>query len=121
MPAGTQSIAVAMFHYPQGKDGGGNPNSYWLLWNIPVATTSLSQGNTEGLGNMGSDKDGVTVGYTPPCSPPGSMHWYSIAVYALSEAPAALGTADDINVDWVAFQAGIAGTVLATSELTFSN
>ncbi len=111
-----------MHHYPKGREEGRDaPSQYWLLWNIPPETLALSRGNIESIGIEGSDKDGRHTGYTPPCSPGGARHAYTITLYALNAAPAALGTKDDLNVDWTALTKAIAGKVIASSQLTFWN
>ena len=122
-PQGTQSLAVIMHHFPQHTDPAVDvPSHYWLLWNLPAGTTSLPQGNPRRIGTVGSDKDGRTTGYTPPCSPGGGgTHTYTLTVYALSEPPAVLGTTDSLDVDWSRMITAIDGTVLDLASLSFVN
>ena len=121
-PAGTQSFALVMHHYPRGTViGRDDPSQYWLLWNIPADVRSLSAGNRESLGNEGADKDRRGVGYTPPCSPGGATHSYTITLYALNAAPQALGSTDDPGVDWADVMTAIEGKVIASSALSFLN
>ena len=122
-PAGTQSLAVIMHHYPQGTvEGVDIPSQYWLLWNVPGDTTSIPQNNPTSLGNEGSDKDRVSTGYTSPCSPAGGgTNGYTITVYALDTTDIGLGDMDDINVDWQALTNAIDGKVLASGSIDFVN
>ena len=122
-PSGTESLAVVMHHFPNGTDPATDaPSHYWLLWNLPPKTTSLPQGNPQSLGTEGSDKDGHTTGYTPPCSPGGSgTHTYTLTVYALSHAPASLGTHDSRSVDWSQLMTAVDGTVLDVASMQFVN
>ena len=121
-PEGTKSFAVIMHHYPQNRvEGVDNPSHYWLVWNIPADTASLPRGNPESIGNEGGDKDKRYVGYTPPCSPGGAAHKYTITVYALDTESISLGNEDDINVDWAALSGSIKDHVLASSALDFMN
>lgn len=111
-----------MHHYPQNRvEGVDNPSHYWLVWNIPADTASLPRGNPESIGNEGGDKDKRYVGYTPPCSPGGAAHKYTITVYALDNESISLGNEDDINVDWAALSGSIKDHVLASSALDFMN
>lgn len=120
-PANTQSFALIMYHYPQGTVPGKDlPNHYWLLWNLSPDLREIAQGNPQSLGTEGSDKDGVTTGYTPPCSPPGALHTYHIALYALSAAPD-LGREDSLQVDWERLSQAIAPLTLAKTEISFTN
>ncbi len=122
-PTGTLSLAVVMEHYSTAPDAAvETPSHYWLLWNIPAATTSLSTGNVEGIGNLGGNKDmsGATE-YTAPCSPSGGAHSYTIRIYALSAEPTALGASDDPTADWSSVTEALAPLTLGTSELVFTN
>lgn len=122
VPEGTQSLAVIMHHYPRGTvEGVDAPSHYWLLWNIPTAIGGLERGNPDSFGDEGADKDMHRTGYTPPCSPPGPTHEYTITVYALSAPLATLPTQDDPSVDWTTMMAAMEGLVLASSDLNFAN
>ena len=121
-PAGTKSFAVIMHHYPRNAvEGRDNPSHYWLLWDIPVHTKSLSRGNAESIGNEGGEKDKRYVGYTSPCSPANVSHAYTITVYALDTKTSGLGNKDDIDVDWVTMTKAIEDKVITSSSLTFNN
>ncbi|MEP2471846.1 MAG: hypothetical protein ABJH45_09845, partial [Paracoccaceae bacterium] len=81
IPAGNESLAVIMHHYPRGAVAGRDvPNQYWLQWNIPPNTSELDRANPTSIGDEGADKDERQTGYTPPCSPAGSAHECTITV-----------------------------------------
>lgn len=117
-PSDTHSFALTMTFWP-GEDP--PPNHYWLLWGIPSGTAELAQGNPDSVGVEGSDKDGVSTGYTPPCSPSADeSHTYTITLYALSEDPG-LGSEDSVDVDWEALTTAVEEIVLDSVELTVVN
>jgi len=123
-PEGTTGYAVIMHHYPRGRvEGVDAPSQYWLLWNIPLATTSIARGNPTSIGDEGADKDARRTGYTPPCSPPGPPppHRYTITVYALSAPLTGLPDHDDGDVDWTQMTKAMRGLVLGSSSFTFTN
>jgi Raf kinase inhibitor-like YbhB/YbcL family protein len=81
-PAGTQSYAVTLAH---------TTSLHWMLWDIPVTTTSLPMGVERkpmpvvpaGAQQDEPGLDGSTwFGYTGPC-PSGARTMYLFAVYAL--------------------------------------
>jgi Raf kinase inhibitor-like YbhB/YbcL family protein len=89
-PAGTQSYAVTMNH---------NAALHWLLWDVPVATTSLPEGVARmaeppvpsGAKQNMTGTDGATwFGYTGPCpggtTMGGTYTDYPYTVYALRVA-----------------------------------
>ncbi|MGJ8624969.1 MAG: YbhB/YbcL family Raf kinase inhibitor-like protein [Yoonia sp.] len=122
LPEGTESIAIIMQHYPRGTvEGVDAPSQYWLLWNIPADTMSLPRGNPGSLGDEGADKDERRTGYTPPCSPPGATHEYTVTVYALSSAPDALPAGDSVEVDWSAMSGALEGLAIGSASISFSN
>ena len=122
VPVGTESLAVIMYHYPRGAVAGRDaPSQYWLLWNIPVDTTELERGNPLSIGDEGADKDERHAGYTPPCSPAGSVHEYTIAAYALDAPLSNLPENDDISVDWETLTTAMVGKVITSSEISFKN
>jgi Raf kinase inhibitor-like YbhB/YbcL family protein len=85
-PAGTQSFAL-MVHDPDAPTGSGW--WHWIVYNIPVATTSLASdaGNTRNMllpgGAVQARTDFGTSGYGGPCPPPGKPHHYYFRLYAL--------------------------------------
>lgn len=122
VPEGTKSLALIMHHYPRGRvEGVDAPSQYWLLWNIPPETRALPRGNPASIGDEGADKDERRTGYTPPCSPPGSMHEYTITLYALSAPLDTLPARDDPNVNWSAMTKAMDGKIIGTSHISFQN
>lgn len=122
VPAGTESLAVIMHHYPRDAVAGRDaPSHYWLLWNIPADVRKLERANPASIGNEGADKDEQHTGYTPPCSPAGSAHQYTITVYALDGPLTSLPENDDISVDWITLTEAMAGKVIASSQIGFEN
>jgi phosphatidylethanolamine-binding protein (PEBP) family uncharacterized protein len=111
-----------MHHYPRGALAGRDaPSQYWLLWNIPSDTSNLERGNPLSIGDEGADKDERYTGYTPPCSPAGSDHEYTITVFALDSPLTSLPEGDDISVDWETLTAAMANRVIASSQISFKN
>lgn len=122
VPEGTQSLAVIMEHYPRGKIVGTDaPSQYWLLWNIPAEATAIPRGNPTSIGDEGADKDERSTGYTPPCSPPGARHEYTITLYALNTAPGTLPANDSLQVDWPEMTQAIEPLIISSSSFTFWN
>lgn len=81
-PAGTQSYAVVMHHFP----GPGDSHWYWVLYNIPATVQSLVR-NTTGIGTLGTNSVNDQTSYSPPCSKGPGTKIYTYTVYALSAAP----------------------------------
>lgn len=122
VPQGTKSLALIMHHYPRGtQEGQGSPSQYWLLWDIPVETTGLDRGNPLSIGTEGSDKDGRRTGYTPPCSPAGQQHEYTITIHALNEKLNELPTHDEVSIDWHTMTNAMNGKVIGSSSIIFLN
>lgn len=121
-PEGTESLAIIMHHYPTGRVKGVDaPSQYWLLWNIPAETSTLPRGNPASIGDEGADKDARHTGYTPPCSPPGSRHEYTITLYALNGPADPLPAGDSIDVDWAAMAEAIEDKIIGFSLISFWN
>ncbi|WP_179375733.1 YbhB/YbcL family Raf kinase inhibitor-like protein [Winogradskyella wichelsiae] len=100
VPDGTKSLAVVMYHYPK-KDDKTEINSYLLLWDIDPSVTQIPyKMAAKGTWFMGGNKDGTAISYTSPCSRGKGEHVYNIALYALSETPAALPKKHSLNVDY---------------------
>lgn len=122
VPAGAESLAVIMYHYPRGAVAGRDaPSQYWLLWNIPPDTREIERANPLSIGHEGADKDERRTGYTPPCSPAGSVHEYTITIYALETPLSSLPENDDISVDWETLIAAMVGLVIASQQISFTN
>lgn len=129
VPADAESLALIMYHYPNGTvEGVDPPSQYWLLWNIPIDTNGLERGNPLSIGDEGSNKDGVATGYTPPCSPKRWLsfsrapeHQYFIELFALNAPLSTLPAHDDLSVDWTVLTAAMQDKVIATSRISFWN
>ncbi len=122
VPDGTNSLAIIMKHYPNPTDLE-NPSSYLLLWNIDPDVTEIPYGMADdGPWYMGSNKDGVAISYTSPCSPSAGSHEYTITLYALSETPSVLPNSSSIDVDYdVLINAISTVTVIDEASLTFND
>ena len=57
----------------------------WVLFHIPVGTTSLLTGTT--VGTAGVSTDGSDLRYYPPCSSGPGLKNYTFTLYALSAVP----------------------------------
>jgi Raf kinase inhibitor-like YbhB/YbcL family protein len=82
-PPGTQSLALIF----DDVDAPAGTWVHWVMFNIPDATLSLSEGVpadsiVAGLGAHGSNSWG-TLGYGGPCPPKGGPHRYTFRLYAL--------------------------------------
>lgn len=122
VPEGTESLAIIMHHYPRGTvEGVDAPSQYWLLWNIPAETRALPRGNPASIGDEGADKDERRTGYTPPCSPGGSQHEYTITLYALDSPLDTLPAQDDADVDWSSMTKAMEDKIIGASSITFKN
>ena len=82
VPAGTKSLAVIMHHIP----GPGDVKWYWILYNIPPETRSLSK-NVKNVGILGNNSVNGRVEYAPPHSKGPGAKTYVYTVYALSAPP----------------------------------
>ncbi len=108
VPAGTQSLAIVMYHYPHVEDKT-EINSYLLLWDIdPTITEIPYKMASNGNWYMGANKDGTAISYTSPCSHGKGQHKYTIALYALSETPSSLPKHHSLDVDYNVFMDAIA-------------
>jgi Raf kinase inhibitor-like YbhB/YbcL family protein len=84
LPAGTRSVAVVVDDpdAPRGKF------VHWILFDVPPATTAITEGTLPAGAEQGKNGKGQT-GWTPPC-PPSGMHHYHFRVFAL-DSPLTLG------------------------------
>lgn len=73
------------------------------------------------MGDEGADKDENWTGYTPPCSPRGARHKYTITLYALTAAPDILPSNDSKKIDWTEMTRVIEPLIISSSSLTFWN
>lgn len=86
-PALTESFAIVMDSIP-GPPRPGEVDSgkhfYLTLFNIPPGASSIGKA-TPGVGVLGQNFQGKTLGYTPPCSQGPGAKKYTFTIYALSE------------------------------------
>ena len=61
------------------------------------------------------------TGYTPPCSPPGQQHEYTITLYALNGPLDTLPARDDGNVDWSTMKTAMKGKIIGSTSISFLN
>jgi Raf kinase inhibitor-like YbhB/YbcL family protein len=115
-PAGTKSFAVTAYD-PDAPTGSGW--WHWMIYNIPVTTTSLAAGAGNGRnapsGSVEGPTDFGTKGYGGPCPPVGDKpHHYHFTVFALKT--------DKLNLPGNATSAFIGynlnGNKLATAGIT---
>jgi len=76
-PRGTRSFLIAVYD-PDAKGGW----YHWIAYNISGETRSLRAGIPLQRDQLGTTSFG-TRGYGGPCPPPGKVHHYYFAVYAL--------------------------------------
>lgn len=81
-PAGTQSFALLA----DDPDAPGGTWTHWIIYNIPAATTSLTEGYPLGASQSGGVMQGLSdwgvAGYGGMC-PPSGTHRYYFKLYAL--------------------------------------
>jgi phosphatidylethanolamine-binding protein (PEBP) family uncharacterized protein len=77
-PAGTKAFAVSLWHTAPDQE-----KSYWVVYNIPAATTSLTQ-NGKPAGTVGVN-DRRKAEFDPMCSKGPGAKTYHITVFALSQ------------------------------------
>jgi Raf kinase inhibitor-like YbhB/YbcL family protein len=84
-PEGTKGFVLVC----EDPDSAGGTFTHWLLYNMPPATDTLSEGvETEPTLSWGAAQgrnDFGNVGYGGPCPPRGSTHRYYFRLYALDE------------------------------------
>lgn len=76
IPAGAKTLALIM----DDPDAPGGTFDHWILWNIPLSTTSVAEGQSP-QGVAGRNGFGKSA-YGGPC-PPGGEHRYYFKLYAL--------------------------------------
>ncbi len=92
VPAGTQSLVLIL----DDPDAPLGTFTHWIVYNIPPETHEIprAQPNAGVLSNGArqGDNSAGSVGYYPPCPPPGKSHRYVFMLYAvdtdISPAPA---------------------------------
>jgi len=109
-PAGTKSLAVVMHHIdPEGK-----AKWYWVLYDLPPGTQSLSK-NAKDVGTLGNNSVNGRTEYAPPHSKGPGPKTYVYTVYALS-APVKLDV-PPAQVSREVLLAAMKDSVLATAAL----
>jgi Raf kinase inhibitor-like YbhB/YbcL family protein len=82
-PAGTQTLALVV----DDPDAPMGTWVHWVLFNLPAATRSLSEGVPAGeslaVGGLQGANSWKRVDYGGPCPPQGSTHHYVFKLYAL--------------------------------------
>lgn len=76
IPKGTQSFVLIV----DDPDAPRGTFDHWITWDIPSATTHLTEGVH--VSHQGKNGFGVNI-YRGPCPPPGSSHRYFFKLYAL--------------------------------------
>lgn len=108
VPEGTQSLAVLV----EDPDAPSGTFTHWVAWNMPAVLSSIRNdelpvGAVEGANSAGS------VGWTPPCPPPGNAHRYVFTVFALDTVLAL-----PVGAEYEAFARAADGHVLAKGQMT---
>lgn len=82
-PPGTQSFTLIA----DDPDAPAGTWTHWVLYDVPAATTGLSQGVNKIDELPGGEHQGRNdfrkIGYNGPCPPPGKPHRYFFKLYAL--------------------------------------
>jgi Raf kinase inhibitor-like YbhB/YbcL family protein len=103
VPTGTASFVLILDNLDNHPMKGIEPELFWLAWNIPGNATGVPSAvaaQSELSNGMRQATLGRTVGYRPPCPPPGTgpIH-YTFFLYALDrmlDVPPAMATKADI-------------------------
>lgn len=110
-PSGTQSFALIA----EDPDAPGGIWTHWIIYNIPVSTTSLSEGYPLGAVQAGGVAQGLSdfgvAGYGGMC-PPSGTHRYYFKLYALNSTITLPATAKRAD-----FLGAINGRVLGEASL----
>ncbi len=122
VPTDANSLAIIMKHYPNASDLT-TVSSYLLLWDIDPSVTEMPYGTADdGPWFMGTDKDGLAISYSSPCSPSAGSHEYTITIYALSATPSSLPTESTLSVDYDTLINAISNvTIVEEVSLTFND
>ena len=108
VPGGAHSLALTVID----PDAPGKPFVHWVIFNLPPASSDLSEGAAPPGGSVQGRNDFGSNGYRGPCPPPGSRHDYHFKVYALDAMMSLAEGASNCS-----FQDVINGHVLATGEI----
>jgi phosphatidylethanolamine-binding protein (PEBP) family uncharacterized protein len=110
-PASTFSYAIIMHHEASPTD----IHWYWILYDIPVSTTSLPR-NMSGSGVLGTNSVNDKTEYAPPCSQGPGIKAYTYTIYALSQNPV-ISVSSDMVTREVLLNA-IEDITIASAKLT---
>jgi Raf kinase inhibitor-like YbhB/YbcL family protein len=81
-PPGNAKEFVLVVHGPNGTDG---DSVQWLVWNIPVDTTAITEHSVPVGARQGTNDSGA-VGYSGPCPVANTgTHTYTFDLYALND------------------------------------
>ena len=109
-PQGTKSYVLLV------NDPDASSYAHWVLYNIPVYVTDLSENiSAQSLLEMHAVQginDGGTTGYTGPCPPPGKVHHYVFSMYAIDTSLSFSSAHFDEVLN------AIQGHILAEGEIT---
>lgn len=107
IPSDAKSLALTM----DDPDAPTGTFHHWLVWNIPVTTSSISgaslpKGTVEGTNSAGM------AGYVPPC-PPSGTHRYIFTLFALKHTLNLPAT-----IDTKTLQSAMTGHIILQTTLT---
>ena len=108
-PQGTHSFALIIEDPDAGTP---TPFVHWMLWNLPAATTALTEGAVPAGARQGKLMFVGKTGYMGPHPPAGGPHHYHLQVFALDQA---LDLPD--GAERPALAGAMKGHVLASGEL----
>ncbi len=117
-PAGTQSFALAMYHFPNPADAPdySKAHYYWSLYDIPATTSGLDEGESD-IGTFGINSVDGQQSYTAPCSQGPGDKEYSITLFALSAPVGSLSLVGSVT-DLATLTSTVAPYVLESASLT---
>ena len=111
VPEGTKSIALIV----EDPDAPRGTFLHWILYNLPPATTQLSEHvptvRRLDRGGEQGENDMRSIGYFGPCPPPGRPHRFFFRIYALDVVMRPPGGGSR------AFHGALEGHVLGEGEL----
>jgi len=107
-PGGAHSLVLTVID----PDAPGKPFVHWVIFNLPPASSDLSEGAAPPRGGVQGRNDFGSNGYGGPCPPPGPAHHYHFKIYALDTMTSLPEGASNSSL-----QEAINGHVLATGEI----
>ncbi|WP_084624006.1 YHYH protein [Oceanospirillum beijerinckii] len=119
VPAGTQSLALTMHHFPNPDDTDiSGAHSYLVLYDIQATETEMEEAETD-IGVLGTNSVNDQQSFSAPCSKGTGDNEYIITLHALSTPPGGLGLTGS-STDLQTFFTAASGSTLATKELKVS-